>query len=235
MRKPATPGMENKKTVALQSHMDMVCDKRKDVVHDFLKDPIETEIKGDWLWAKGTTLGADNGIGCATQLAILTDDTIQHGPLECLFTRDEETGLTGAFALKPGFLNADILLNLDSEDEGQIFIGCAGGVDTIGEWRYKEVPVPAGYYTAKVEVKGLLGGHSGGDIHLQRACANKILCRYLTKIAKQTDLYLCEIDGGNLRNAIAAYAYAVISVPADDRHLLSTTLNIFAAEAVCCF
>lgn len=231
MRKPATPGMEHKMTVALQSHMDMVCDKRKEVEHDFMKDPIETEIKGDWLWAKGTTLGADNGIGVATELAILTDDTIEHGPLECLFTRDEETGLTGAFALKPGFLNADILLNLDSEDEGQIFIGCAGGVDTVGEWTYTEIPVPADYYTARVEVKGLLGGHSGGDIHLQRACANKILCRYLTKIAKQTDLMLCEIDGGNLRNAIAATAHAVIAVPAEDKHLLSTTLNIFCAEA----
>ena len=230
MRKPATPGYENRKTVALQSHMDMVCDKRSDVEHDFLKDPIETEIKGDWLWAKGTTLGADNGIGCATELAILTDDTVEHGPIECLFTRDEETGLTGAFAMKPGFLNADILLNLDSEDEGQIFIGCAGGVDTVGTWTYTDVEVPAGYYTARIEVKGLQGGHSGGDIHLQRACANKILCRYLTKVAKQTDLYINEIDGGNLRNAIAAYAYAVISVPADDRHLLSTTLNIFAAE-----
>lgn len=231
MRKPATPGMENRVTVALQSHIDMVCDKRSDTKHDFLKDPIRTEIDGEWLKAVGTTLGADNGIGVATELAILADDSIPHGPLECLFTVDEETGLTGAFALKPGVLKAGILLNLDSEDEGQIFIGCAGGVDTIGEWSYTEEAVPAGYYTACVEVKGLLGGHSGGDIHLQRACANKLLCRYLTKIGKQTDLLICEIDGGNLRNAIAAAAKAVIAVPADDKHLLSTVLNQFVAEA----
>lgn len=230
IRKPATPGMENRKTVALQSHMDMVCDKRNDVEHDFLKDPIETEIKDEWLWAKGTTLGADNGIGVATQLAILADDTIEHGPLECLFTRDEETGLTGAFALDPHLLNADILLNLDSEDEGQIFIGCAGGVDTVGTWNYSQTDVPAGYFTARVEVKGLLGGHSGADIHLQRACANKILCRYLTKVSQQMDMLLCEIDGGNLRNAIAATAYAVIAVPEEEKHQLSVLLNVFASE-----
>ena len=166
IKKPATPGKENLQTVVLQSHIDMVCEKNNDVQHDFLTDPIETELDGEWLKAKGTTLGADNGIGVATELAILADDSIEHGPLECLFTVDEETGLTGAFALKEGFMSGDILLNLDSEDEGEIFIGCAGGIDSVAEFTYKEVEVPAGYFFFKVEVKGLKGGHSGGDIHL---------------------------------------------------------------------
>ena len=146
IKKPATPGMENRKTVVLQSHIDMVCEKNNDVKHDFLTDPIETEIDGEWLKAKGTTLGADNGIGVATELAILADDSIEHGSIECLFTVDEETGLTGAFALKEGFMNGDILLNLDSEDEGELFIGCAGGIDSVAEFTYQEVDVPAGYF-----------------------------------------------------------------------------------------
>ena len=137
IKKPATPGKENLKTVILQSHMDMVCEKNNDVQHDFMKDPIETYIDGDWMKAKGTTLGADNGIGCATELAILADDKIEHGPIECLFTVDEETGLTGAFALKAGFINGEILMNLDSEDEGEMFIGCAGGIDTVADIDYK--------------------------------------------------------------------------------------------------
>ena len=188
IKKPATPGKENLQTVILQSHVDMVCEKNNDVEHDFLVDPIETEIDGEWMKAKGTTLGADNGIGVATELAILADDTIEHGPLECLFTVDEETGLTGAFALKEGFMNGDILLNLDSEDEGELFIGCAGGIDSVAQFTYKEADVPAGYFFFKVEVKGLKGGHSGGDIHLGRGNANKILNRFLSKmIAKCTD------------------------------------------------
>ena len=166
IRKPATRGMEQCKTVALQAHMDMVCEKNNDVQHDFLTDPIETEIDGEWMTAKGTTLGADNGIGIATALAILADSSIEHGPLECLFTVDEETGLTGAFALEDGFMNADILLNLDSEDEGELFIGCAGGVDSVGEFTYQDIDVPQGYFYAKIQIKGLKGGHSGGDIHL---------------------------------------------------------------------
>ena len=149
IKKPATPGKENLQTVVLQSHIDMVCEKNNDVQHDFLTDPIETEIDGEWLKAKGTTLGADNGIGVATELAILADDSIEHGPLECLFTVDEETGLTGAFALQEGFMSGDILLNLDSEDEGEIFIGCAGGIDSVAEFTYKEVEVPAGYFFFK--------------------------------------------------------------------------------------
>ena len=230
IKKPATPGMENRKTVVLQSHIDMVCEKNNDVQHDFLTDPIETVIEGEWLKAKGTTLGADNGIGVATELAILADDSIQHGPLECLFTVDEETGLTGAFALKEGFMNGDILLNLDSEDEGELFIGCAGGIDSVAEFTYKEVDVPAGYFCCKVQVKGLKGGHSGGDIHLGLGNANKILNRFLSQTFQKYDMYLCEIDGGNLRNAIAREAHAVIAIPEDYKHDLRADLNIFAAE-----
>ena len=224
IKKPATPGKENLQTVVLQSHVDMVCEKNNDVEHDFLKDPIETEIEGEWMKAKGTTLGADNGIGVAT------DDTIEHGPLECLFTVDEETGLTGAFALKEGFMTGDILLNLDSEDEGELFIGCAGGIDSVAEFTYKEVDVPAGYFFFKVEVKGLKGGHSGGDIHLGRGNANKILNRFLSKMVAKYDLYLCEINGGNLRNAIPREAYAICAVPENAKHDVRTDLNVFTAE-----
>lgn len=230
IKKPATPGMENRKTVVLQSHIDMVCEKNNNVQHDFLTDPIETVIEGEWMKAKGTTLGADNGIGVATELAILADDTIRHGPLECLFTVDEETGLTGAFALKEGFMNGDILLNLDSEDEGELFIGCAGGIDSIAEFTYKEVDVPAGYFFCKIQVKGLKGGHSGGDIHLGLGNANKILNRFLSQTLGKYNMFLCEIDGGNLRNAIAREAHAVIAIPEADKHALRTDLNIFAAE-----
>ena len=230
IKKPATPGKENLKTVILQSHMDMVCEKNNDVQHDFMNDPIQTEIEGDWMKAKGTTLGADNGIGCATELAILADDKLEHGPIECLFTVDEETGLTGAFALKAGFINGDILLNLDSEDEGEMFIGCAGGIDTIADFEYQEIDVPAGYYNFRVTVKGLKGGHSGGDIHLGRANANKILNRFLTQMAAKYDLYLCEFNGGNLRNAIAREATALCAVPEANKHDVRADLNVFIAE-----
>lgn len=230
IKKPATPGFENCKTVVLQSHIDMVCEKNNDVEHDFSNDPIQTEIDGEWLKAKGTTLGADNGIGVATELAVLTDNTLEHGPIECLFTVDEETGLTGAFALQEGFMNGDILLNLDSEDEGEIFIGCAGGIDSVAEFNYNEVEIPAGYFTCKVTVKGLKGGHSGADIHLGLGNANKLLNRFLSYAFKKYDLYLSEINGGNLRNAIAREAYAVIAIPEADKHNLRTDLNIFAAE-----
>lgn len=230
IKKKATAGMENRKCVVLQSHIDMVCEKNSDVEHNFLTDPIETVIEGEWMKAKGTTLGADNGIGVATQLAILVDNSIEHGAIECLFTVDEETGLTGAFALKEGFMNGDILLNLDSEDEGEIFIGCAGGVDSVAEFTYKEVDVPEGFFFCKVLVKGLKGGHSGGDIHLQRGNANKILNRFLSIAMQKYDMYLCQIDGGNLRNAIAREASAIIAVPESKKHDIRAELNIFAAE-----
>lgn len=230
MKKPATPGMENRKTVALQAHVDMVCEKNNEVKHDFLTDPIKTVVEGEWMKAQGTTLGADNGIGVATALAILTDKNVEHGPLECLFTVDEETGLSGAFALKEGFLNADILLNLDSEDEGELFIGCAGGVDSVGEFSYQKVEVPEGYFYASVQIKGLKGGHSGGDIHLGRANANKLLTRFLYQTIKRHNMYLCAIDGGNLRNAIAREAQAIIAFPEEDKHTIRTELNVFAAD-----
>lgn len=230
IKKPASKGMENCKTVVLQSHVDMVCEKNNNVSHNFLTDPIETIIDGEWMKANGTTLGADNGIGVATELAILADDTLEHGPIECLFTIDEETGLTGAFALKEGFMNGDILLNLDSEDEGELFIGCAGGIDSVAEFNYYEADVPDGYFFCKIEVKGLKGGHSGGDIHLGRANANKILNRFLTLAFNKYDLYLCEIDGGNLRNAIPREAHAIIAIPEANKHDLRTDLNVFTAE-----
>jgi dipeptidase D len=227
IRKPASKGKENLKTVILQGHMDMVCEKNSDVKHDFMKDPIESYVDGEWLKAKGTTLGADDGIGVATGLAILADDSIEHGPLECVFTVDEETQLTGATAMKEGFMNGDILINLDSEDDGQLFIGCAGGVNTIGELSYKEVAVPKGYYCFKVHVSGLVGGHSGDDINKNRACANKILDRFLTAEAGKFDMYLCAIDGGNLHNAIAREAWAVCAVPEEAKHAVRADLNVF--------
>ena len=230
IKKPATPGKENLKTVVLQSHVDMVCEKNNDVEHDFLTDPIETIIDGEWLKAKGTTLGADNGIGVATELAILAANDIEHGPIECLFTIDEETGLTGAFALKEGFMSGDILLNLDSEDEGELFIGCAGGIDSVGEFHYREVPVPTGYFFFRVDVKGLKGGHSGGDIHLGRGNANKILNRFLSQTAKKYDMYICEVNGGNLRNAIPREAYAICAVPHDAKEPVRVDLNIVIAD-----
>lgn len=230
IKKPATKGKEHLQTVVLQSHVDMVCEKNSDVEHDFLKDPIQTYIDGEWLRAKGTTLGADNGIGVATELAILAADDIEHGPIECLFTIDEETGLTGAFALKEGFMNGDILLNLDSEDEGELFIGCAGGIDTVAEFEYKKVAAPQDYFFFRVDVKGLTGGHSGDDINKMRANANKVLVRYLTRISKKMDMYLCEINGGNLRNAIPREAYAVCAVPMPEKENVRIELNIFAAE-----
>lgn len=232
IKKPATPGKENLKTVVLQSHIDMVCEKNNDVKHDFLTDPIETEIDGEWLKAKGTTLGADNGIGVATELAILAADDIEHGPLECLFTVDEETGLTGAFALKEGFISGDILLNLDSEDEGEMYIGCAGGIDTVAQFKYKNERVPEGYFFCKVTIKGLKGGHSGGDIHLGRGNANKILNRFLSLMGRtyENHFHLCEFNGGNLRNAIPREAYATFAVPETHKHDVRTALNVFTAE-----
>lgn len=230
IKKPATPGKENLKTVILQSHVDMVCEKNKGVEHDFMKDAIDIIVEGDWMKANGTTLGADNGIGVATQLAILASGDIEHGPLECLFTVDEETGLTGAFALKEGFMNGEILLNLDSEDEGELFIGCAGGIDSVGKFAYTTVAAPAGYFFFRIEVKGLKGGHSGADIHLGRGNAVKILNRFLNRIAGKHDMYLCEIDGGNLRNAIPREAYAVCAVPFDAKESVRVELNLFAAD-----
>ena len=228
--KPATPGKEHLKTVILQSHMDMVCEKNKDTRHDFDTDPIETYVDGEWLRAKGTTLGADNGIGIATELAVLASDDIAHGPIQCLFTVDEETGLTGAFALQEGFMEGDILINLDSEDEGELFIGCAGGAGTTATFPCTMTAAPEGYFFFRVAVKGLTGGHSGDDINKNRANANKLLNRYLTGLMRKYDLRLCEIDGGNLHNAIPREAHAVCAVPMACKEAVRVDLNIYLAE-----
>ena len=230
IEKPASPGKENLKTVVLQSHMDMVCEKNKDTQHNFDTDPIETYVDGEWLRAKGTTLGADNGIGIATELAVLASDDIAHGPIQCLFTVDEETGLTGAFALKEGFMKGDILINLDSEDEGELFIGCAGGAGTTAVFPCTMQAAPEGYFFFRVAVKGLTGGHSGDDINKNRANANKLLNRYLVQLMQKYDLRLCEIDGGNLHNAIPREAHAVCAVPMANKEAVRVDLNVYLSE-----
>lgn len=213
IRKPATAGMENRKSVVLQSHIDMVCEKNSDTYHDFETDPIQPYVDGEWVKARGTTLGADDGIGIAAQLALLESKDIAHGPIECLFTIDEETGLTGAFGLKPDLLRSQILLNLDSEDEGEIFIGCAGGKDTVITLNYSRVPVGTNMVGYNVKVSGLKGGHSGDDINKGLGNANKILNRLLWEANRRFELRLSKFDGGNLRNAIAREAMALVTIP----------------------
>ena len=215
MSVPATKGMEDRQTVILQAHMDMVCEKNSDKKHDFEKDPIEPVIKGEWLHANGTTLGADDGIGVAAALAVIADPKVEHGPLECIFTVDEETGLTGAMKLDPEDFTGRILLNLDSEDEGEIFIGCAGGMDTIVKVWYELEPAPEDSTAYRITVSGLKGGHSGDDINKNLANANKLLTRILWQGTNWFDLQLYDFQGGNLRNAIAREATAVAFVPND--------------------
>ena len=216
MCKPATPGYEDRVKLILQSHVDMVCEKNAGTVHDFDNDPIRTIIDGEWLHADGTTLGADNGIGCAAQLAVLASDDIEHGPIEALFTIDEETGMTGAFALQPGFLTGKILINLDSEDEGELFIGCAGGKGIVATFKPEYKAAPQDLVWLRASVSGLKGGHSGGEIHVGLGNANKLLTRYLYALEKNLDWCLAEIGGGNLHNAIPREAHALIGVkPAD--------------------
>ena len=216
MRKPATPGFEDRPAVILQSHMDMVCEKNSDVEFDFDNDPIRTHIDGGWVRAEGTTLGADCGIGMAAALAVMIDPAVQHGPVEALFTVDEETGLTGAFELGEEMLTGKYLINLDSEDEGEIFIGCAGGIDTIATFRYAMEEAPKNYDFFRIDIGGLLGGHSGDDIDKGRANSNKLLARFLWLAARQTEMRLVYLDGGNLRNAIPREAFAVFGVPSRD-------------------
>ncbi|VBB44794.1 Cytosol non-specific dipeptidase [uncultured Paludibacter sp.] len=228
--KPATSGYEDKPTVILQSHMDMVCEKNNDVKHDFEKDAIETYIEDDWVKAKGTTLGADNGIGMAMMLAILASENLQHPALECLFTTDEETGLTGAFALEENFLTGKTLINLDSEDDGEIFVGCAGGIDTVADFKYKIKDTPKDYFAFSVSVTGLKGGHSGDDIDKHLANANKLLNRILWNMYNELDLLLVKIDGGNLRNAIPREASAVCCVPFEDKEQVRIIFNHIAGE-----
>lgn len=215
IRKPATVGKEEVKSVILQSHMDMVCEKNSDKVFNFDTDAIEAIICEDWVKANGTTLGADDGIGIAAQLAILESKDIKHGPIECLFTVDEETGLTGSFELDPNILKGETLLNLDSEDEGKLFIGCAGGKDTIIELSYEQESIPSEHTSYKIIVNGLKGGHSGDEINKGIGNANKILNRFLFNASLKYSLKLAYFDGGNLRNAIAREAFAIVLIPND--------------------
>lgn len=212
MTKPATAGHENAPIVILQAHMDMVAEKNNDVCHDFLKDPINTYIDGDWVKAKGTTLGADNGIGMAAALAALIDNSFEHGPIECLFTINEEIGLEGAQNLGKDMIKGSMLINLDSEDDGEIFVGCAGGIDTTAIFSYKQIEPNKNLKFVKIAVSGLLGGHSGSDINTGRANANKLIARFIWNISQDCKIELASFDGGNLRNAIPREAHAIIGV-----------------------
>ena len=228
--KSATPGRENVPTVILQSHMDMVCEKNSDKIFNFDTDAIVPVVDGEWVKAEGTTLGADDGIGIAAQMAILTAQDIEHGPIECLITVDEETGLSGAFALQPGFLSGKILLNLDSEDDGELFIGCAGGIDTLGTLIVEKEKTPGKSFAMKIMVKGLMGGHSGDDIHKGRGSAIKILTRFLWTAIRKYGVRIADFDGGNLRNAIAREASATVIVPSVQKEQLVAEINIFSAD-----
>lgn len=214
--KPATAGMENAPVVILQSHLDMVPQKNNDVVHDFTKDPIEMKIEGNIVKAKSTTLGSDNGIGVAAMMAVLEDTTLSHGKIEALFTVDEEVGMVGASGLQPGFLNGDVLLNLDTEEIGELCVGCAGGVDINATWEYKDIEVPEGDIAYKIVLKGLRGGHSGTEIHLGRANANKLMAYFLKDAVSNFEVRLSAIDGGSLRNAIPRESWAIVTLPQED-------------------
>ena len=216
IKKPATPGMENRKGIVLQGHLDMVPQKNAATMHDFEKDPIQTYVDGEWVKAKGTTLGSDNGMGVAAAMAVLEAKDLKHGPIEALFTIDEETGMTGAENLKPGLLDGHILLNMDSEDEGELYIGCAGGIDTTAKFKYKEENVPQGMAAYKVSVTGLKGGHSGLDIHLGKGNACLILNKTLLNACERYGIMMSSIDAGSLRNAIPREAFATVVVPASE-------------------
>lgn len=213
--KPATKGMENRKGIILQCHLDMVPQKNSDKTHDFTKDPIETIIDGEWVKANGTTLGSDNGIGVAAALSVLSAKELQHGPVEALFTIDEETGMAGVFGLEPGLLKGDILINLDSEDEGELYVGCAGGIDVSAVKDYIEEPAPLGTNCYKINIKGLKGGHSGVDIALGRANANKLAFRFLMQAEADFRIRIASYSGGDLRNAIPRESNIVVVVPSD--------------------
>ena len=231
MRVPATPGYENRPGVILQGHMDMVCEKNGDVIHDFMTEPIDAYVDGDFVKAHGTTLGGDDGIGIAMALAAITDPSVKHPAVECLFTVDEETGLTGAMRLQDGLLTHKCLVNLDSEDDGQLFIGCAGGIDTLAKMHYTTYtpcfaePV----FAMRIGVKGLMGGHSGDDINKGRANANKIVVNFLHEL-RDLDFHLASIQGGNLRNAIAREAEAVFVIPEKDKHEAVVRFNHYKAN-----
>ncbi|MBQ9231324.1 MAG: aminoacyl-histidine dipeptidase [Prevotella sp.] len=231
IRKGATPGYENRKTVILQSHMDMVCDKLVDVDFDFDHDAIQTYIDGEWMRAKGTTLGADDGIGCAMELALLDSDNVEHGPIECVFTRDEETGLTGAEGMKAGFMTGDYLINLDSEDEGEIFVSCAGGRNTTAVFSFQREEAPAGSFFLRAQLKGLTGGHSGDDINKKRANAIKLLGRFLfAEMKKYEGIRLAQFNSGKMHNAIPRDGQFVIAVPNAVKENIKADWNIFASD-----
>lgn len=225
--KPATRGMENRKGVILQSHVDMVGEKHAGIEHDFEKDPIQAYLEDGWVKAKGTTLGADDSIGIAASLAILASNEISHGPLECLFTVDEESGMTGALGLQPGFLKGSILLNLDSEDEGEIFIGCAGGTDTVATYRFKKKRVKRNSKALLVKVGGLQGGHSGDEIHKGFGNSIKILNRFLWNADHRFKIRLAGIEGGKARNAIPREAEALITIPSNSFELIRIYFESF--------
>lgn len=230
IRKPATPGMENRKGVILQAHMDMVPQKNNDTVHDFTTDPIQTWIDGDWVKAKGTTLGADNGLGVAAIMAVLEATDLKHGPLEALITKDEETGMYGAFGLKPGTLKGEILLNLDSEEEGELYIGCAGGIDLTATLEYKEEAPAADLVTRRLTLKGLRGGHSGLEINEGRGNANKLLIRIIHDLLIEFDCQLASFEGGNMRNAIPREAHAVLVFNPEDMGGLDEYIAEYEAQ-----
>ena len=238
VRKPVSAGMERRRGVVLQAHLDMVPQKNAGTAHDFATDPIDAVIDGEWVRARGTTLGADNGIGVAAALAALESTELRHGPLEALFTANEEAGMTGALGLQPGVLGGEIMLNLDSEDEGELFIGCAGGLDGTMRFDYSGEPVPSGHVAIEIRVSGLRGGHSGLDIHLGRGNANKIMNRILRMSRECHGLLLAAIDGGSLRNAIPRESTALVVVPStsqaaflDELQVLAKTIGSELAEA----
>ncbi|MBE0641178.1 MAG: beta-Ala-His dipeptidase, partial [Bacteroidales bacterium] len=228
IRKPATPGMENRQGVILQGHLDMVPQKNSDISHDFLNDPIDAWIDSDWVKARGTTLGADNGMGVAAAMAVLEATDLPHGPVEALFTIDEETGMTGAFNLQPGILKGDILMNLDSEDEGELYIGCAGGMNATMSFSYTEEPAPSGHTAFRLSVTGMKGGHSGMDIVLGRGNAIKSLNRFIWEQEERLGLRIAKLDGGGLRNAIPREALCVLTLPKEKSDELKANFSMFS-------
>lgn len=227
MSKPATPGMENRKGVILQGHLDMVPQKNEDTVHDFTQDAIQAYVDGEWVRAKGTTLGADNGMGVAAAMAVLTATDVPHGPIEVLITATEETGMDGAIGLKAGELKGEILLNMDSETEGELYVGCAGGLDSTFEFHYQEEKSATDHSAYKLAVKGLKGGHSGMDINLGRGNSNLLLFRFLKANTEVTGLSLASVNGGSLRNAIPRESFAVVTVPKDKAGLFTQKVKEF--------
>ncbi|MBC8343355.1 MAG: aminoacyl-histidine dipeptidase [Bacteroidetes bacterium] len=231
IKKPATPGMEDKLGVVLQGHLDMVPQKNSDKVHDFEKDPIETIVDGEWVRANGTTLGSDNGMGVAATMAVLESTDMIHPAIEGLFTIDEETGMTGAFGLEPGILNGDILINMDSEDEGELYVGCAGGMDAEALFTYSEEIVPSNYTAFDIKVTGMKGGHSGIDIPLGRGNSNKVLNRFLWTAQRELGLRVAKLAGGSLRNAIPRESFATVVVPSEKTADLRKSIDNYSIIA----